>query len=1162
MKSTSSCQTVESVSSRTNACDKSANSLGRGLAPNKRKPTTLQVGYNAGQNSGKSGLAVGNNAVTNNKKSASTSVLTSTGDSLLQNQHNMNMTSGLAPTSNHNTLVPVQHLKPATKQADTFALKNQESKNAKKQDFKIVPEKEKSAVFLEDIRLVLPNSDFSNDIFSSLQVPSGSQHHGSLSPTAAFLDAFPLVSNSKNSELLIDGENNEAVQHAGETLLQLGDTAEGNILDTTGTQNCQQVLNNYNNSNIPGAHLAMNNDEITKNPCSKSTNSLHSDQLKTGSTGQQLQTSSHSISALNATKPVEERCTEQSSKIQDYQSHYNVQYNYLSANSFQNYNYNSGYKKVAPKFAESANYSGSAVASAGSINNTGFGTNSQQFRDVNKMAAATNHAQTNESRLNYNTYNNWNTKSAMQLQNADDYQANYMSSYNHFPTSGSVSKNVFGSDPSFSTGSTIFGNLPTYKNMETNGANESSGFVSQLLPVSSSGGRKIGGKSSNSDAPANFIYTQASTSSNPVTTHSYSCVFSSASNFQASVGFPQPFYSSSAIDDSLNTAKVASASKDPGPGQCSSTVIASSVPPTSIKPVNSSKSNSSSKFYPGANNASGKKPPAMFDNSLNKTVHQSNASTPKSSSYLPTLPTTLNANSFGNNANSTLFTGQTSYQTVNVFSSSGSGANTTTTLANSKDGELVKTSSSTSSSQLRMPVNWMTMPDPRTSTLEVASSSASSSFIAPDRMFTPHKDVLDFIAPIITGCGNLQPTYSSMNNNSQMFYGLDFPASDVSQQPCGTDVSNSKPTSTAASQQAPTSSSSIHYSWPTNKSSLSLLSHLDNHGLGIPSTLPTLVGDLALGTNTGPSTPAADGGFRVSSNVAANIFQTLPEVEERGNQLTTKPSNVSSDMPVKSSNYVLDLQPKSSTLFPTEVPSKSSNYFDTQSKLSNFPDTPTKSSNFSLHSNFSTNVQLKPSNVFNVPSKSSTFQDTPAKSTNFHLDMPAKSTNCLNVQTASKPSNFFNVQPNSSNCINRTSKSSNFSMDGQPQSNSTVLQFNRNNDAKITESSKNQAQNQGNVADSNKMSSSNNHSQQQQPQQIGGSFLSVSQLVDQVKTNNKQERINNANTYKYVQNVMPPDIYCPETSVSSGRQSGSYKYNATQQKGVTNNFQMPSQNVK
>lgn len=71
----------------------------------------------------------------------------------------------------------------------------------------------------DDMRLP---SEFSNDIFSSLQVPTGGHHPESISPTAAFLLAFPLVSTSRNVESLHETDNHENQTSTPTTILQIG----------------------------------------------------------------------------------------------------------------------------------------------------------------------------------------------------------------------------------------------------------------------------------------------------------------------------------------------------------------------------------------------------------------------------------------------------------------------------------------------------------------------------------------------------------------------------------------------------------------------------------------------------------------------------------------------------------------------------------------------------------------------------------------------------------------------------------------------------------------------------------------------------------------------------------------------------------------------------
>ncbi|XP_021917040.1 uncharacterized protein LOC110828541 isoform X2 [Zootermopsis nevadensis] len=74
------------------------------------------------------------------------------------------------------------------------------------------------------LNISLQNSEFSSDLFASLQVPSSGQHPESISPTAAFLLAFPLVSSSKVAEMIVDSQEevgSDSMQ-GGSTLLQIG----------------------------------------------------------------------------------------------------------------------------------------------------------------------------------------------------------------------------------------------------------------------------------------------------------------------------------------------------------------------------------------------------------------------------------------------------------------------------------------------------------------------------------------------------------------------------------------------------------------------------------------------------------------------------------------------------------------------------------------------------------------------------------------------------------------------------------------------------------------------------------------------------------------------------------------------------------------------------
>lgn len=74
----------------------------------------------------------------------------------------------------------------------------------------------------DDIRLPIPNNDFSTDLFSSLQGPVGGHHADSMSPTEAFLLSFPLVSTSKTTNILNETEQNEMNSSTPTTILQIG----------------------------------------------------------------------------------------------------------------------------------------------------------------------------------------------------------------------------------------------------------------------------------------------------------------------------------------------------------------------------------------------------------------------------------------------------------------------------------------------------------------------------------------------------------------------------------------------------------------------------------------------------------------------------------------------------------------------------------------------------------------------------------------------------------------------------------------------------------------------------------------------------------------------------------------------------------------------------
>lgn len=95
----------------------------------------------------------------------------------------------------------------------------------------------------KDIETIVNQTELSSDLFATLQVPSGSQNPDSTSPTAAFLNAFPLVS-SKIQEVLEDETSDS--RRDTPTLLQIG-TMDVTKTTQTVTDNLTPSLMNLEN---------------------------------------------------------------------------------------------------------------------------------------------------------------------------------------------------------------------------------------------------------------------------------------------------------------------------------------------------------------------------------------------------------------------------------------------------------------------------------------------------------------------------------------------------------------------------------------------------------------------------------------------------------------------------------------------------------------------------------------------------------------------------------------------------------------------------------------------------------------------------------------------------------------------------------------------------
>lgn len=117
-----------------------------------------------------------------------------------------------------------------------------------------------------------------DDLFTSLQVPASGQNTDSISPTAAFLHSFPLVSSCKNVDLLPEHEDDSnTTATASMTILQIGNLESPSTLLFTSnkltnkegiTKNTEKIddtgFTTYCNANID---LETSRKERNKDPC-------------------------------------------------------------------------------------------------------------------------------------------------------------------------------------------------------------------------------------------------------------------------------------------------------------------------------------------------------------------------------------------------------------------------------------------------------------------------------------------------------------------------------------------------------------------------------------------------------------------------------------------------------------------------------------------------------------------------------------------------------------------------------------------------------------------------------------------------------------------------------------------------------------------------------
>ncbi|KAF5271860.1 hypothetical protein FQA39_LY08000 [Lamprigera yunnana] len=112
----------------------------------------------------------------------------------------------------------------------TLIKETEKPKENKKIDIPITTAVNSTITTSTELGVNLNHSELSNDLFSTLQVPIGSQNPESTSPTAAFLLAFPLVSSLTGVKVTeVIEEDNSDSRHGTPTLLQIG------TMDTTKT---------------------------------------------------------------------------------------------------------------------------------------------------------------------------------------------------------------------------------------------------------------------------------------------------------------------------------------------------------------------------------------------------------------------------------------------------------------------------------------------------------------------------------------------------------------------------------------------------------------------------------------------------------------------------------------------------------------------------------------------------------------------------------------------------------------------------------------------------------------------------------------------------------------------------------------------------------------
>ncbi|XP_063986918.1 uncharacterized protein LOC135167549 [Diachasmimorpha longicaudata] len=153
----------------------------------------------------------------------------------------LNLDTNTTTTMKQDTNIPGNTIPPVS----TSTISEGLSKDDKSKEIKSLSYSSSSTFVPINTRNESLHSDLSNDLFASLQVPSSSHNPESISPTAAFLMAFPLVSSLNGKTEVLEEDMKEDLKYHSQTppmLLQIG-TIEPTIFKPKSNENkCQETI--------------------------------------------------------------------------------------------------------------------------------------------------------------------------------------------------------------------------------------------------------------------------------------------------------------------------------------------------------------------------------------------------------------------------------------------------------------------------------------------------------------------------------------------------------------------------------------------------------------------------------------------------------------------------------------------------------------------------------------------------------------------------------------------------------------------------------------------------------------------------------------------------------------------------------------------------------